>query len=195
MRLVFAIGNPGADYENTRHNIGFSILDNLALKLGSSFRKVGASHMAVETEGSCLVKPLTYVNRSGEALSEILAKAEISPADFLVVVDDINLEVGKIRVRPKGSDGGHNGLKDIARAWGSSDYPRLRVGVGQQKGGDLKEYVLGAFDDSEAQVVAHAVNRAVRGLMSFLEGVPIEELMRDLNRHVAEEDPVDESRS
>jgi len=146
MKLVVGLGNPGKEYAGTRHNIGFEVVDHLAARLGfvgspSEFDRQARSKFdglaldgAVYLPGGgggkvLLLKPATYMNLSGRSVQAAMAFYQLAPADVLVVLDDLALPAGKIRLRPGGSDGGHNGLKDIERALGTSQYPRLRVGV------------------------------------------------------------------
>lgn len=178
--MILAIGNPGAQYAGTRHNVGFDVVDLLARHHGKSFRKAHALFMEVELLGGRLIKPLTYVNRSGQVL-DLLRNEGLCLEDLLVVVDDLNLDVGRIRIRAKGSDGGHNGLKDVARALGSRDYTRLRVGVSRHDGEGMKEHVLGVFDESEICEIKGVVRRAADAVESFLNGEGAQALMRDWN--------------
>jgi peptidyl-tRNA hydrolase, PTH1 family len=180
-RLVVGLGNPGPRYERTRHNVGFEVVDALAARLGAVFRiEPGIAAIAEPATGRLLVKPLTWMNRSGEALEWCAARWPLAPEDVLVVVDDIHLPVGALRLRAKGSNGGHNGLRDIERSLGTQDYPRLRIGVGGGgvAGAEYRELVLGRFEAAEEQPVASASARAVEAAREFLEG-------RDLSRLAA----------
>lgn len=127
------------------------------------------------------MKPLTYVNRSGAALA-LLLEAGLAADDLLVVVDDVNLAPGRLRLRASGSDGGHNGLKDLIRTLGSDGFARLRMGVGGAAPGTLREHVLEAFAEAEAEIMAEAVDRAARAVEAFLDGVTIPMLMPEVNR-------------
>lgn len=177
---MLAIGNPGAHYAGTRHNVGFAVVDELARKSGAVFRKAHPLYMAAEVQGGRLIKPLTYVNRSGQVI-DLLMSEGWNPEGLLVVVDDLNLDVGRLRIRPKGSDGGHNGLKDIARALGSSAYARIRIGVSRHGEGGMKEHVLGAFEESEEEEIRGVVQRAGRAIEDYFSGEPIDVLMRNWN--------------
>ena len=160
MKLVVGLGNPGLEYETTRHNVGWWVADRLKQEWGlGAFRKEGA---AWSTEGRVagetvrLLKPTTYMNRSGAALVPFLRNPEFVPTrDLLVVVDDVSLPVGRFRFRAQGSAGGHNGLKSIESFLRSRDYPRLRVGVGPKPDKqDLADFVLADFEpEDEARVV------------------------------------------
>ena len=159
MKVVCGLGNPGAQYHATRHNVGWWLLDQLQQdwRFGE-FRRDGnavAAEGRFEDQDVLLIKPTTYMNRSGAAVARLLADADFSPAeDLLVLVDDVALAVGRARIRARGSAGGHNGLKSIEAVLRSQDYPRLRIGVGEQPPGvDLADWVLDSFDvEDEKQV-------------------------------------------
>ena len=177
MRLVVAIGNPGVRYFGTRHNVGFAVVDAVARRVGRHFRKASPHHMEAELEGGLLVKPVTYVNRTGTALEPLLERFDLE--DLLVVVDDVNLDLGRLRVRAKGSHGGHNGLRDVERVVGSAAYGRLRIGVAPSgdEPFDLDEHVLGPFGDNETDTIGRAVERAADCVQDFLGGATLERLM------------------
>lgn len=159
MKVIVGLGNPGPEYDATRHNVGWWVLDRLAhdWALGP-FRRDGR---ALRVEGTVaglalvLVKPLTYVNRSGQALRFLLEDEDFDASrDLLVVVDDATLDVGRVRFRPRGSPGGHNGLKSISATLGSDEYARLRLGVGTKPdGADLADWVLSAMPEEDEDVV------------------------------------------
>lgn len=156
------------------------MVDELAKKSGVAFKKAHELFMVSEIQGGRLIKPLTYVNRSGQVLDLLLGEGW-NPESLLVVVDDLNLDVGKLRIRPKGSDGGHNGLKDIARALGSSNYARLRIGVSRHGDEGMKEHVLGAFDESEEEEIRGVIKRAGLAIEDFFGGEKVDVLMRNWN--------------
>lgn len=164
MYVILGIGNPGQKYENTKHNIGFISLDFLAAGLGIKINKI--KHKALLGEGYLggekivLVKPQTFVNLSGESAREILDFYKLSPEALIVVCDDVNLDAGRIRVRPGGSDGGHNGLKSIIYQLDSDAFPRVRMGVGKKpEGYDLADWVLSKFSQAEIDVMKKAVDQ------------------------------------
>ncbi len=175
MTFVVGLGNPGPEYENTRHNIGWWVLDRAAHEWGAApFRREGAAWITEGTpEGRrvTLIKPATYMNRSGQALAPFLAEGGLDPVrDILVVVDDAALDVGRIRLRPRGSPGGHNGLRSISRALETDDYPRLRVGVGRPPDGvDWADWVLSALTSEEEDVILTLLPELVRTVESWLE--------------------------
>jgi PTH1 family peptidyl-tRNA hydrolase len=167
MKLIVGLGNPGSEYENTRHNAGFMVLDELARRHAAGAVARGRFHAAtlecmVGHEKVLLVKPTTFMNRSGLSVGEALRFYKLEPADdLLVVVDDVNLPLGGIRLRPKGGDGGHNGLADVARAVGGDGYARLRLGVDSKpEGGSQVGYVLGRFTQEQSEALAPALKRA-----------------------------------
>jgi len=174
MRVVLGIGNIGAQYVGTRHNVGFDVVDQLAQRAGiTGWSRKWQSDCAEWRRGDdrvLLVKPRTFVNLSGEAAQAILAFHKLSPADLLVVVDDINLPVGSLRARAAGSAGGHNGLRDIEARLGAA-YPRLRLGVGAPAAdGDQIAHVLGGFHPDERDDARDMIAKAADGVVAWLEG-------------------------
>ncbi len=175
MKIIAGLGNPGKEYENTRHNIGFMILEELAKKIGAtSFGKEGKALVAkgiIGGEKVLLVKPQTYMNLSGEAIRALLTFYKLDPEEDLIVIsDDIDLPVGHIRIRKSGSAGGHNGLKNIILHTGTQDFPRLRMGVGQKpEGYDLADYVLGHFSAEEKALLTEKIELAAQALEMMVE--------------------------
>ena len=167
MYLIAGLGNPEKKYEFTRHNIGFETIDLLSEKLGISVTKL--KHKAlwgdgfVGSEKVIVAKPQTYMNLSGESIRDICAFYKIPPENVIIICDDINLETGRIRIRPKGSDGGHNGLKSIIYQLSDDGFVRIRMGVGAPKGEhyDLADYVLGKFSGEEKEILAKTAQRVV----------------------------------
>jgi peptidyl-tRNA hydrolase, PTH1 family len=168
MKLVAGLGNPGAKYAGTRHNVGFVVVDVLAARAGgpSGFEAAPAEALQRrwrrgEAGDLLLVKPLTFMNLSGEAVGALMRYYRISVEDVLVVCDDVNLPLGRLRARGSGSEGGHNGLRSIAQHLGSIDYARLRVGVGRgDDRRDLADHVLARFDPEEQPGIEAAIARA-----------------------------------
>src|SRR5947207_4556565 len=162
--VVVGLGNPGPEYAGTRHNVGFMVVDRLAsrhrisVKSNQHGARVGQGEIAGEPVA--LVKPLTFMNLSGRAVAPLVNRHSLQPADLLVVYDDADLPVGKIRVRARGSAGGHGGLKSIIASVGSSEFPRIRIGIGRSSGGDLVDHVLSGFRGSERELIEHAIERA-----------------------------------
>ena len=173
-RLIVGLGNPGAKYEGTRHNVGFVAVKALADRLGVSLS--AGRFNALEGWGRYgthrvgLALPLTYVNRSGEAVKPLLNYNNVAPDDLLVVVDDLHLDTGVIRLRPGGGSGGHNGLKHIAQVLGTTDFPRLRIGVGNDyRKGEQADYVLSRFTPEQKPAVDVAIEQAVDAALAFVE--------------------------
>lgn len=173
MWAVFGLGNPGKRYASTRHNVGFLVVDELAARHGGDFRRrEGLWVTEVERAGASLllVKPGTYVNRSGAAARAVLEAYGLAPENLLVVVDDVYLPFGRLRLRPGGSAGGHNGLLSIETALQTQAYPRLRVGVGAPDAtGKLVEHVLGEFEAEEREALPASVSRAADAVEIVLD--------------------------
>jgi PTH1 family peptidyl-tRNA hydrolase len=175
MKLVVGLGNPGRKYDGTRHNVGFDVLDAMAGRHGLEWESAPAEALVARwrTRSVLLAKPLTFMNLSGQAIGDLLRYYKIDPADLLVVVDDVNLDVGRLRARSGGSAGGHNGLKSLIGLLGSENFARLRVGVGRGDARrDLADHVLAKFDPQERTSVAEAVGRAADAAELFIaEGI------------------------
>lgn len=160
LRLVIGLGNPGPEYRETRHNVGFMIIDRLAAAAGTPLRKEGKGEVA-RTADFLLCKPLSYMNVSGEVVGPLARFYKIEPAEMLVVLDDMALPLGKLRLRPGGSAGGHNGLKSIMSHLGTSDVPRLRIGIGGAANGAAVSHVLGKFAPGEQEELGVGLNLAI----------------------------------
>ncbi|MFO1077550.1 MAG: aminoacyl-tRNA hydrolase [Planctomycetota bacterium] len=210
-KIVLGIGNPGPEYEGTRHNVGFLVLDRLAERLGLAFErlerrsddgsrvfsgKVKARACEGRRKGRSflLVKPQTYVNLTGDVAAPLLRHAGRQPDSLFVIVDDLNLPLGRIRLRPSGSAGGHNGLKSIQQMLGSDAFPRLRLGIGptaeelDARGGseglraaDWPDYVLAPFSPAEREVLGQVLDRAADCVQSWLDGNDLQTLMNSVN--------------
>ena len=177
MKLIVGLGNPGRKYADTRHNVGFDTCDELARRHGLTWeaapRGIDALAARWREREAVVAKPLTFMNLSGPAMVGLLQFYKIEVPDAIVLVDDVNLELGRLRARAHGSAGGHNGLKSIIDALGSTAFPRLRVGVGRGDARrDLADHVLARFDPEERTIVAEAVGRAADAAELFLaEGI------------------------
>lgn len=175
--VVVGLGNPGPEYAGTRHNAGFWCIDALADKHGITLERRNRSAVIgegeIEGRRVALVKPRTYVNRSGATISYLKARYSMPIDRLLIVYDDINLSPGKLRLRRKGSAGGHNGIKSVIEAAGSQDFPRLRIGVGRPpEGTGQVEHVIGPMEPEEREVVDEAVERAADAVACLLsEGI------------------------
>ena len=192
MRLIVGLGNPGMDYVGTRHNVGFEVVDALAERLGwvpkgqfntfakSSFQGLVVDgmlslHSTGSTEKIVLLKPMTYMNESGRAVASAMSFYKITPGELVVIVDEMNLPAGKLRLRPDGSDGGHNGLKSVQQMLGTPRYPRLRFGVGNPPvvgdGSKIpsRDWVLGRFRPDERPAVEQGIARATGCLVTWAD--------------------------
>lgn len=172
MTLVVGLGNPGPEYAETRHNVGFMVVDALAGRLRVDFARehgsdVGWAQHKGRTVG--LVKPLTYMNRSGDAVKPLVDAHGLAPSDVLVIVDDVHLDTGRLRLRPGGSSGGHNGLEHIAQRLGTTDFPRLRVGVGNDYArGEQADYVLAPFSAQQQPLIDDALIDACSAILTVV---------------------------
>jgi PTH1 family peptidyl-tRNA hydrolase len=175
MKLLVGLGNPGRKYDGTRHNVGFDVLNLLVGRHRLEWESAPADALIAKWRPASvlLAKPLTFMNLSGHAIGELLRFYKIDLPDLFVVVDDANLELGRLRARPSGSAGGHNGLKSIIEALGTEEFARLRVGVGRGDGRrDLADHVLAKFDPDERTDVAEAADRAADAAELFVtEGI------------------------
>ena len=171
-RMIVGLGNPGRDYEGTRHNIGFQVVDALAAKLGVSLKqtKFGAKFADAHFEGQSLLllKPWQYMNRSGQAVATATGFYKLAPEALWVIIDDMALPPGKIRVRPQGSAGGHNGLADILAKLGTDAVPRCRVGIGQSGRDGSVDFVLGRPGSEERELLHAAVDVALQATLCWL---------------------------
>ena len=170
--LIVGLGNIGPEYADTRHNIGFMVIDELAKKSGASFTTMRlASYAEVSFKGKklCLIKPTTFMNLSGTALNYWMQELAIPAERVLIVVDDLALPFGTVRLKPKGSNAGHNGLKSIEAVLGHSDYPRIRFGIGDNfPKGHQVDYVLSGFDADEQPELPALIDRSIQMIESFV---------------------------
>jgi PTH1 family peptidyl-tRNA hydrolase len=187
--IVVGLGNPGRRYQGTRHNIGFAVADEVARRRQAAFES-GRGDTLVARLGrgagaALVVKPLTMMNLSGEAVASVAGFYKVDPSAVLVAADDVNLPLGRLRLRARGTAGGHNGFRSIIACLGTEDFPRLRVGVGRgDPRRDLADHVLARFDDDERDEVERAIARAADAVETFLaEGIEAA-----MNRHNRAED-------
>ena len=175
MRLIVGLGNPGRKYAGTRHNVGFDVTDMLAERHRLDWESAPAEALQAKwrTASVIVAKPLTFMNLSGDAVGELLRFYKIEVPDLFVLVDDTNLELGRLRARPSGSAGGHNGLKSIIGALGTEEFARLRIGVGRGDGRrDLADHVLAKFEPEERNDIAEATSRSADAAELFVaEGI------------------------
>lgn len=174
MYIIVGLGNPGREYQNTRHNIGFQVIDAIAEKNNISVKekkyKALIGKGVVAGQKVLLVKPQTYMNLSGESVREVIDYYKIDEKEELIVIsDDISLDVGQIRIRKKGSAGGHNGLKNIILHLGHDQFERIKMGVGEKpQGYDLADYVLGHFTQMEQEILQDSIARAVQAVGTIM---------------------------
>ena len=173
MRLIVGLGNPGAQYENTRHNAGFMVLDEVAGKFGIPVDKnkfdVRYGRGCIENHAVMLAKPMAYMNRSGWPVQKLAAYYKINSRDLIVVHDDIDLAFGRLKIKEKGGHGGHKGLKSIINAVGEDEFVRLRIGVGRSEtGGDVSDHVLGPFLKGEAKQLDAVLDLARDAVVTIL---------------------------
>jgi PTH1 family peptidyl-tRNA hydrolase len=172
IKLIVGLGNPGTRYARSRHNVGFMLAERLARAHALRFaRKRFNAEIAEDTLGAVRVmiaKPQTYMNACGEAVGRMFAFYKIAPADLLIVYDDLDLPLGKMRLRPKGSAGGHHGMESIIARVGTSDFPRLRVGISRPNPDDDIDHVLGSFDPAERAVMDDTFARAVEAIEAWV---------------------------
>ena len=186
MKLVAGLGNPGEQYRGTRHNVGFEVVDALARRVGTDFETAPAEALQARwrhPEGLViLAKPLTYMNLSGSAVGTLCRFYKVDLPDLLVVCDDVNLPLGRLRGRASGTEGGHNGLRSVAEMLGTIDYARLRIGVGRgDERRDLADHVTARFEPDERPGIDAAIARAVDAVEAWVSrGMPA--MMNAFNR-------------
>jgi peptidyl-tRNA hydrolase, PTH1 family len=170
IRLVAGLGNPGAEYASTRHNIGFMVADQLAAKFGSTWEKSTKWDALLAKCGDVfLTKPMSYMNRSGYPLLEIAQFHKIDPPEILVMLDDMALPLGRLRLRLGGGSGGHNGLESVILQFGTEEIPRLRIGIGEAPAGGSVDYVLSRFFEEEKPIVRSTIDRAAAAVKCAID--------------------------
>ena len=178
MYVIAGLGNPGRQYEKTRHNMSFLVADEFAAAHGIDVRRI--KHKALVGEGRIggekvlVVKPQTYMNLSGESLREVMNYYEVPMENLIVIYDDMDLQIGTLRIRKKGSSGSHNGMKSVIYQLQNDEFPRIRIGIGTPPAEDWKDYVTGQVTDKEAPVLAEAVKEAAAALECIItDGIDI----------------------
>jgi len=170
IRLIAGLGNPGSEYRDTRHNVGFVVVDKLASDLGASWETWSKEEAAIAKAGDLiLVKPLAFMNHSGFPLLAVAQFYKIRPEEMLVVFDDFALPLGRLRIRPDGGTGGHNGMESIIAQFGSDKIPRLRIGIGGAPAEGASDHVLGRFFEEEIPMVRAAIDRAVEAVKCAID--------------------------
>ena len=192
MFIIAGLGNPDRQYEGTRHNVGFDVIDRIAEKyniaVDTKKHRAYIGKGMIQGQKVILAKPQTYMNLSGESIRSLVDYYKIDEEnELLVIYDDISLDVGQLRIRAKGSAGGHNGIKNIIAHLGTQVFPRIKVGVGEKpKGYDLADYVLGHFSKAEKELMDEGYDSAVRAAELIVSG-EITEAMNEFNRRKKEE--------
>ena len=186
MYVIAGLGNPGREYEGTRHNVGFMTLDALADKYNIDVREKAFKGLigkgVIEGNKVILVKPQTYMNLSGECIRQVMDYYKVDPSEFIVIYDDISLVPGGIRIRKKGSAGGHNGIKNIIAHLGTQEFPRVRIGVGEKPARmDLADYVLSRFQKDERVLMEEAFERAGEAAVCMMNDT-MEHAMNQFNK-------------
>ncbi len=186
--MIVGLGNPGREYQGTRHNLGFLVVQALADSFGWGWqprREFQTEETGGRVDGAdvALIRPMTFMNCSGAAVGPFSRYYKIAPENILVVCDDYNLEFGQLRIRRNGSDGGHNGLKSVIEALGSTDFPRLRLGIGRPRGPqDAADYVLARFDRAETVGLGDLIDQAVGCCRAWLREKDIDTVMGQFNK-------------
>ena len=173
MYIIAGLGNPGKKYENTRHNIGFITIDSLASKHNITVDKLKFKALVGEGRISgqkvILVKPQTYMNLSGESVQEVMNFYKVDPQNLIVIYDDIDIDLGTLRIRKSGSAGTHNGMRSIVQHINSTDFPRIRIGMGGPSKGDLVDFVIGGMSKAESEVLKETVDNATEAIDCIIE--------------------------
>jgi len=184
MKLIVGLGNPGREYENTRHNIGFSLLDYIAKDKELSFNKEKFNGKFVDymynDEKVIMLKPLSYMNLSGKVVREFINFYKIDLKDVLVIQDDLDMVFGKIKIVYNSSSGGHNGIRDIEQNLGTKEYTRLKIGIANDKDMDTKDYVLGKFKEEEIKILEECYKKLVNVIDDFCD-LSLDRLMGKYN--------------
>lgn len=173
MYVIAGLGNPGREYEKTRHNMGFQVIDRLSEKTGIPVKRL--KHRALIGDGRAagqrilLVKPQTYMNNSGQSLGEIVRYYDVEPDHLIVIYDDMDLETGSIRIRKKGGPGTHNGMKSVVAHVQSTEFPRIRIGIGGARSDEWKDFVLNNVSKKDADLLSGALDRAAEAILTILE--------------------------
>lgn len=188
MKVIAGLGNPEKKYENTYHNLGFMVADNLAERLGAVYKlksslKCALAEGVIGSEKFLIVKPTTYMNLSGECIQKVLSYFGVEPCDLLVIYDDIDIDIGRIRFRPHGSPGTHNGMRNIHLMINTDEFPRVRVGTKPRREGiALVDYVLSKIPESEYDDLNFAIKQASDLAYDYLHGVTFDDLMQRYNK-------------
>lgn len=171
--VIAGLGNPGPEYAHTRHNVGFDLVDELAkvhgIKIDRAKHRARLGVGSIDGVGVVLVKPMTYMNISGQSLAPILREYSIKPDHLVVIADDLDFQVGKVKMRPKGGSAGHNGHKSIIHSLGTDEYPRIRVGINSDRRNETVDFVLSRFHPEERVDIDRAIKRAIKGIETLVQ--------------------------
>ena len=185
MKLIVGLGNPGKEYENTRHNVGFMVIDELLNKLGNPNLKEKFNGLFCECDINgnkfILLKPQSYINLSGEVISKYINYFDIKIEDIIIINDDMDLDLGRYRLKPSGSSAGHNGLKNIEQNLKTDEYKRLKIGISINKNIEARDYVLGKFSKEEMSIINEVIKKATEIVENYLN-ISFEELMNKYNK-------------
>lgn len=181
LRLIVGLGNPGKKYQHTKHNVGFDTLDLLAKGMNEKFkRSIRFNAEIIKGSKYVLLKPLTYMNLSGNSIVKVMKYYDLDPEDILVIYDDLDLPVGKIRIRFQGSSGGHNGMKSIIQHIGQ-DFNRIRIGVGRKEGVAVVNDVLGKLSKTDRKMVDEVIEKSKDASLDFINGKEVTTIMNRYN--------------
>jgi PTH1 family peptidyl-tRNA hydrolase len=185
LKIIVGLGNPGKRYAHTKHNVGFTVIDEISQKLNQALTKkdfeAKFTSFQYNDEKVFLVKPLTYMNDSGRAVGPLMRYYHIDPSDLLVIQDDMDLTLGKLRLRAKGSSGGHNGIKSIIAALQTESFNRLKIGIQHPKRSKVVDWVLTPFDQDDQITMAASFDRATDAAIAWLEGASQQDIMNHFN--------------
>ena len=190
MYIICGLGNPGKKYENTRHNLGFITVDRLAERCNISIKKSKFKSLiwegSLENQKVVIVKPQTFMNNCGEAIREVMDFYKVPTENLLIIYDDIDIPLGTVRIRTGGSAGTHNGMRSVIYMLGDDSFPRIRIGIGGERKGDLVDYVIGGFSKDEVKPLEEACDKAVDAVLCYIrEGINI--AMNRYNTHKKKE--------
>lgn len=184
MWLIVGLGNPGKRYEKTRHNVGFLVIEEIAERAGLKFKTERDFRMArgtVEDKDLILLEPLTFMNLSGIAVKEVIKRFNLMPEDLIVIHDDIDMETGRLRIRKKGSSGGHKGVESIISSIGTQEFIRVKIGVGREKDVPPEEYVLSSFRKEEMPLIRDSIRRAADAVL-YITSNGVDKAMNKFNK-------------
>lgn len=184
MWLIAGLGNPGPEYEKTRHNIGFIVLEEIARRSGLRFKRERYARISVGTiqgTNAALIEPMTFMNLSGIAIKNALEQFNVGPDNLIVIHDDIDMDTGRLRIRKRGSSGGHRGIESIISSIGSKEFIRVKIGIGREQGVPVEEYVLSKFRKEEIPLIRDTVKRAVDAVFCIISK-GVDKAMNEFNR-------------